>query len=452
MPRVRRVRSEVFLTLALLNIFVLVSGFAALDVIEARPLPAVPHPVVNAEGAAAAEPASSSPADPERIADVIDDPMSESGLAEGLSAFVIDGTDGRTLYERSADTPAVPASTTKIATAITALDTVGPDHVLTTTAHFDPEQGMVVLRGAGDPTLTTVADPAAYPQVATLEELAEDTAAALAEQGVDTVSVGYDDSLFTGPDTGPSWKPTYITEGSTASVHALMHDSGRISPDTHSRVPDPPRATAEAFANRLKEAGVTVQGGDPVEARAQGAPIASVDSAPMTALVEHMLLASDNNMAEALGRIAALETGGEASFSGGVAATHRVMDSYGITGVELSDNSGLSPENQITPRALVEMLRVASEHPGLNAAITGLPTSNSTGTLGNRYTEGTPVHDVAGLIRGKTGTLNNVSALAGTVHDQEGNVFLFAFLANSPGVQGYQLDPLAAALARCGCS
>ncbi|CAL9462350.1 Carboxypeptidase [Nocardiopsis dassonvillei] len=451
MPRVRRVRSEAFLTLALLNIFVLIAGFTALDVIEARPLPAVPHPVVNAEGAAAAEPASSSPADPERIADVIDDPMADSGLEEGLSAFVADGDTGAVLYERDPDTPAVPASTTKIATAIAVLDTVGPDHVLTTTVHFDSERGMAVLRGAGDATLTTTVDSAAYPQVASLEVLAERTAAALAEQGVDTVSVGYDDSLFTGPDTGPSWKPGYITEGSTASVHALLHDSGRISRDTSFRVPDPPLATAEEFAKQLREAGLTVEG-TPSEAPAQGDPIASVDSAPMTALVEHMMLASDNNMAEALGRIAALESGGEGSFAGGAEATHRVMESYGIDGVELSDNSGLSPENRITPRALVEMIRVAAEHPDLNAAITGLPTSNSTGTLGNRYTEGTPVHDVAGLVRGKTGTLNDVSALAGTVHDQEGNMFVFAFVANSPGVQGYQLDPLAAALARCGCS
>lgn len=451
MPRVRRVRSEAFLTLALLNIFVLIAGFAALDVIEARPLPAVPHPVVNAEGAAAAEPASSSPADPERIAAVLDDPMAESGLAEGLSAFVADGATGAALYERSPDVPAIPASTTKIATAIAVLDVVGPDHVLTTTAHFDAERGMVVLRGAGDATLTTTVDPGAYPRVATLEELAEGVAAALAEEGVDTVSVGYDDSLFTGPDTGPSWKPGYITEGSTASVHALMHDSGRISRDTSVRVPDPPRATADEFAKRLKEAGLTVEG-DPAQATAQGDPIASVDSPPMTALVEHMMLASDNNMAEALGRVAALETGGEGSFAGGAEATHRVMESYGIEDVELADNSGLSPENRITPRALVEMVRVAADRADLHAAVSGLPTSNSTGTLGNRYTEGTAVNDAAGLVRGKTGTLNDVSALAGTVHDAEGNMFVFAFVANSPGVQGFQLDPLAAALARCGCS
>ena len=41
------------------------------------------------------------------------------------------------------------------------------------------------------------------------------------------------------------------------------------------------------------------------ETEAAGDPVASVDSMPMHALVEFMMLASDNNMAESLGRIAA---------------------------------------------------------------------------------------------------------------------------------------------------
>jgi len=96
-----------------------------------------------------------------------------------------------------------PASTTKIATAVAVLDTVGPDHVLRTEAYLDAEENRVVLRGGGDVTLTTTADSADYPQVATLEDLAEETAAALDDLGLDTVAVGYDDSFFTGPDTAP---------------------------------------------------------------------------------------------------------------------------------------------------------------------------------------------------------------------------------------------------------
>ncbi|MFW6640230.1 D-alanyl-D-alanine carboxypeptidase/D-alanyl-D-alanine-endopeptidase [Nocardiopsis algeriensis] len=457
MPRVRPVRGEALLTLALLNIFVLIAGFVVLDVVEARPLPAEPRPVTSAEGVAAAEPAASTPADPERIADILHDPMSASGLEEGLYGYVLDAATGEAVFELGADTPATPASTTKIATAVAVLSAVGPDRVLSTEAHLDPAGGTVVLRGGGDATLTTDRDHAGYPPVATLEELAEKTAAALAGQGIDTVSVGYDDSLFTGDTTGPGWKPNYITEGSTAAVHALMIDSGLMYPGSEvpTRVPDPPLVAAEAFAGQLEDQGITVEGA-PVEAVAAGDPIASVDSMPMTALVEHMMLASDNNMAENLGRVAAIETGHDPSFAGAAEATHQILDGLGIDGVTLSDNSGLSTENRITPRALVDLVRLASDpaHAELNAAITGLPTANSTGTLSyrGRYDEGSLANGAAGMVRGKTGTLNGVSALAGTIRDQEGNTYVFAFLANVPGVTGAQLDTLAAALSSCGCS
>lgn len=451
MPRVRRVRGEAILALALLNIFVLITGFVALDVIEARPLPVVPNPVTHTDGVAAVAPAAPTPVDPERIADILDDPMSSSGLEEGLSGYVVDGVTGETLFERDADTPVTPASTTKIATAVAVLDTVGPDHVLRTEAYLDSEENRVVLRGGGDATLTATADSAAYPQVATLEELAVATAESLSEQDVDTVRVGYDDSLFTGSDTGPGWKPNYVTEGSTATIHALLVDQGRVDRDVSTRVPDPPLAAAEAFADQLERAGLTVQG-DPDEAESVGEPVASVDSAPVSALVEYMMLASDNNMAEALGRVAALESGEEPDFAGASAATHRVMDELGIDGVDLSDNSGLSTENRITPRALVQLLEAAADHPELNATITGLPTAHSTGTLAGRYSEYSSAHHAAGMVRGKTGTLDGVSTLSGTIHDQEGNTFLFAFMVNDPGATGPGLDNLAAALAECGCS
>ncbi|MFD6949727.1 peptidase S13 [Nocardiopsis sp. TSRI0078] len=454
----RRVRGEALLALALLNIFVLVTGFVALDVIEARPLPAVPHPVTDAEGVAAAEPAASTPADPERIADVLDDPMSASGIEEGLSGFVVDGATGEPLFEQNPDTLVTPASTTKIVTAVAVLDALGPDHVLRTGAHLDPGRGRVVLRGGGDATLTATADSAAYPQVATLEELAGRTADALVAEGIDTVSLGYDDSLFTGPTTPPGWKPNYIPEGNAAPVTALMTDSGRVSPEARgygSRSTEPSVHAARAFAEQLEKAGIAVEG-EPVPATAAGDPIASVASAPMSVLVENMMLSSDNIMAEAMARAAAVETGHESTFAGATGATHQVMEDLGVEGVRLSDNSGLSTKNEITPRALVEVLRLAasSEHPELNAALTGLPTANSTGTLakGGRYSPYSSAHEGAGLVRGKTGTLNGVSTLAGSVHDQEGNTYFFAFMANHPLADGLRLDPLAAALSQCGCS
>ncbi len=62
------------------------------------------------------------------------------------------------------------------------------------------------------------------------------------------------------------------------------------------------------------------------------------------------------------------------------------------------------------------------------------------------------------MVRAKTGTLTSVSALAGVVHDSDGRLLAFAFVADevAPGdgpttAAEAALDRLASILARCGC-
>src|SRR5699024_11355778 len=131
----------------------------ALDVLEAGPLPSTPHPVTDAKDAASVESAVSSPADPERIADALDDPMSESGLEEGLSGFVVDGMTGEPLFDRDAENPAVPASTTKIVTAVAALSVLGPDYDLSTEVNIDNTADWIVIRWAGDAEVSPDRNP-----------------------------------------------------------------------------------------------------------------------------------------------------------------------------------------------------------------------------------------------------------------------------------------------------
>ncbi|WP_338022667.1 D-alanyl-D-alanine carboxypeptidase/D-alanyl-D-alanine endopeptidase [Allosalinactinospora lopnorensis] len=448
-------RARALLTLATLNIFVLVAGVVALDVIESRPPATTPYPAAFAEDGPDMAPPDAAPINPDRLADKLDDPMSDSGFDDGLSAYVADARSGRTLYDRDAAESAVPASTTKIVTAVTALHSVGPDERMHT--RVVQEDDRIILVGAGDPTLTESADSDTYPRVATLEELADQTAAELRESGTESVSLGYDNSLYPGPDTGPGWKPNYINEGSTAPVHALMLDGGRVHPDQHysERVGDPPRAAADAFADRLREAGVDVTGEpEPAEAGGGAAPVASVPSAPISALVEKMLLESDNNIAEALLRQVAIAKGEEASFEGAGDAARAVLDELGIDGVHIEDGSGLSVNNQVTAKALVDLLLLSAEpeHPDLHYALTGLPTARFTGTLDDRYARGSDSSAGAGVVRGKTGTLSGVSTLAGTVYDSDGRLLLFAFMANDPGATGRAIDVFASAIAECGCA
>ncbi|RCV55164.1 D-alanyl-D-alanine carboxypeptidase/D-alanyl-D-alanine endopeptidase [Marinitenerispora sediminis] len=453
----RHDRVWALLTLASLNIFVLVAGVVAWDVIASRPPETVAHPVALAQEAPAPAGTTAKPVNPDLLADKLDDRMSNSGIDDGLSAFVVDAETGDPLFARDEGETAVPASTTKVVTAVAALQAVGPDARIPTDVVQGAEPGQVILVGGGDPTLTEVVRSGEYPRLATLEELAESTAGELLAAGIGSVRLGYDDSRYSGPDMAPGWKPGYVDEGSVATVHALMLDGGRVYREENysERVGDPPRAAAEAFARQLEAAGITVEGAPaPATAAADAAPIATVESAPVSALVEKMMLESDNNIAEALAHQVARAEGGEMSFAGGAAAVMSVISDLGVPDVHVEDGSGLSVNNRITPKALVDLLLLAADdaNPDLHYVVSGLPTAHFTGTLTDRYTAYEASAAGAGLIRAKTGTLNGVSTLAGTAYDADGRLLVFAFMANNPAAEGRILDTFASALVECGCS
>ncbi|MDT0300582.1 D-alanyl-D-alanine carboxypeptidase/D-alanyl-D-alanine-endopeptidase [Streptomonospora sp. DSM 45055] len=449
----RQVRARALSALAVLNIFVLVAGVVALDIIDSRPPATMPYPVALAEDAPDAAQQDAAQVDPERLRDKLDDPMSDSGIADGLYAYVADAETGERLYGRDADHGAVPASTTKLVTAVAALHAAGPSERLSTDVVRDDNGGLVLV-GGGDPTLTADNEFDHYPRPASLEDLAAETAAALQESGTDSVRLSYDDSLYRGSAMAPGWKPGYVDEGSASTVHALMLDGGRVDRYDHysQRVGDPPGVTADAFAEQLEAAGVEVSGEPgPAEAPEGAEPVASVLSPPLASLVEWMLLESDNNIAEALFHKVGLARGHEASFAGGAEGVAEVMRELGVQNVHTEDGSGLSVNNEITPKALVELVLLAAERPKLYPALGGLPTGHFTGTLSDRYSSASGSQSGAGRIRAKTGTLSGVSTLAGTAYDSNGRLLAFAFMANDPAALGSTLDTFAAAIAECGC-
>ncbi len=174
-----------------------------------------------------------------------------------------------------------------------------------------------------------------------------------------------------------------------------------------------------------------------------------------------MLTESNNDIAEALARQVAIATGRPASFSGGAAAVRATLRRLGVgSGISTVDGSGLSPEDRITPAALAHLisLPVSPRYPQLRAVITGLPVAGFSGTLStaeNRFV--TKLSAPAdGLVRAKTGTLDDVRALAGLVVDRDGGLLSFAFMINRVPAETMTasaaiLDRLAAALAGCGC-
>jgi D-alanyl-D-alanine carboxypeptidase/D-alanyl-D-alanine-endopeptidase (penicillin-binding protein 4) len=96
-----------------------------------------------------------------------------------------------------------------------------------------------------------------------------------------------------------------------------------------------------------------------------------------------------------------------------------------LDGVQLVDGSGLSNQGRLTCQSLTGLLTRPGTGPVLR---NGLAVAGETGTLADRW-RGTPV---AGRLRAKTGSLRNVTALAGEVDPLAGGAITFAYVANLP--------------------
>jgi D-alanyl-D-alanine carboxypeptidase/D-alanyl-D-alanine-endopeptidase (penicillin-binding protein 4) len=384
--------------------------------------------------------------------------LTDSSLGLAASAVVSDPATGQTLYADAADAPRTPASSMKILTALAVLDALGPDAVLPTRVVQGDKPSRLVLVGGGDPLLaTSAASSDAWPQRASLEDLADRTARGLDATGTRAVTLRYDASLFSGPTLAPGWPASFPALGLVAPVTALMVDGGRAVPEGSARVADPAAAAAARFAALLGERGVSVRAVSRGRAPAAGTELARVESASLADVVEFTLTESDNTAAEVLAHLAGAATAGAGSFAGGAEATLATMTRLGIstTGASFVDGSGLSRDDRVTAGSMIEALTVLARGGTASAwpAATGLPVAGFTGTLADRFL-GPPSRRGAGVVRAKTGTLTGVSALAGLVRDRDGRLLAFAFMADDvPSLVGAReaMDRAAGRLAGCGC-
>jgi D-alanyl-D-alanine carboxypeptidase/D-alanyl-D-alanine-endopeptidase (penicillin-binding protein 4) len=468
--------------LALLNVFTLAAGLAVARMLPPRlallriPVAAT-RPVVNAtpvltpvDGSATRLQSTASPT-AQGLAAMFGSRLPSAATGAGLGIEVADASSGQVLYSANAGTAATPASTTKVVTAVAALAALGPDARFTTTVR--QAGGTVVLVGGGDPTLAVNEYPSSdYPRPATLAQLAASTARALKAQGHQSVRLGYDTSLYSGPDIAQGWDDSLISTGNVTSIVALEADQGRLTAsgaledsddpvNYRARATDPVGMTVSAFAALLARDGIKVTGAPAaVTAPASARLLASVSSPPLTAIVEQMLLESNNVIAENLARHVAIALGLPATFAGAADGLVTELRRLGITTpISLVDGSGLSPLDAIAPQTLVLALGAAARTPRLRGAVTGLPVAGFAGTLSAGDSDFGGIDGAArGVVRAKTGNLDTVAALAGLAYDRSGNLLIFAIMAPQvPGVQQLQpaadaIDDAAAGLADCGCS
>ena len=475
---VRRTRLAAVLTLAMINVFTLAAGITVARMLPPRlaalKVPTVAaRPVTSAGPVLSPDPGTGSLPTKSGLQSALAGPLSASALGPQVSAVVADPATGEVLWSQHQGQPSTPASTTKLVTSAAVLAALGPGATFTTKVVNGATSGSVILVGGGDPTLAVHPYPAGqYPQPATLAGLARQTAQALKRQGQGTVSLGYDDTLYTGPGLAPGWPAAYVSTGDVTPISALEVDQGRLTSsgepedsddpyNLRARTTDPAGQAARSFAALLTADGIHVAGSPAARPAQQDAKtLASTNSPPLSAIVQQMLEESNNVIAENLARQVAVRTGKPASYSGAAAAVTAGLQHLGIStsGLHLVDGSGLSPQDKIAPATLVSVLQQATANGKIRALLAGLPVAGFSGTLSAGQSVFAGIGGPAlGSVRAKTGNLSTVTTLSGLVTDRTGRTLAFAFMADKIPAGGMlrpaanALDDAAAALANCGC-
>lgn len=396
--------------------------------------------------------------DPAAIRAAVAPLLKAKGLGPTTSMTVRDGPTGTHLLDVDADAAHTPASITKLLSTYAVATTLGVDRTLKTSA-VEGASGEVVLLAGGDTALATgEGDPDAVAGHAGLADLARQVATTLRKAGRTTVRVGWDLSYAPGPPQAKTWDQNLVDRGFTTRIGMLGLASDRSDPG-HAPPKDPAKSATQAFVKALQKHGISATLGRKTTAPKQADQLGAVRSAPLGDVIGLAMRASDNAMTESLTRQAAASDGVAGDT---VSVTQWVLqvlreDGIDVRGVRLKDLSGLADGTTIPARVVADVLMrgVSGKVQAFQDVIAQLPTAGWNGTLDDRFLVDR-AHDGAGIVRAKTGSLPDVSSLAGTVVTKDGRLLVFTIINNGKQPSGplqarADLDRIIAALARCGC-
>lgn len=433
---------------------------------------------------------------PAELRDVIRDVLASPGLRGALVGMhAVRLADGAPLFSLHADEPLNPASCVKLFTTATALKVLKPRYRFSTEflARGNLDQGVLkgdlIIRGNGDPTLTPqrLYKIAAELQDRGLDQVAGDIV--LDDSYFDAVPEppGWEqetlaDRAYAAPNgalsLGQNALSIYVRPGPTRRSPATVQvepandlitvQTGAVTTRYGRRlwvrsVPDGDRTRvlvqggigvnepAEKFMRRiahpamhlgssflrmLEARGVKVKGRvrlgtTPETAKALWTELSVSLREIVTQLNHH----SSNFVAEMLLKaVGAAVYGAPGTTQKGILAVQDVMErDVGIprSSYIMGNGSGLNDVNRFTAAQLTQLLRHMALDPQLGPDfITSLAVAGNTGTLAHRMGQ----TGADGMLRGKTGTLQGVSALSGWAHTAAYGPVVFSFMVNGlPG-------------------
>jgi D-alanyl-D-alanine carboxypeptidase/D-alanyl-D-alanine-endopeptidase (penicillin-binding protein 4) len=386
-----------------------------------------------------------------RVPDIVAAPVADRRLVARLTEFLgrspgatclVVGAGGHQVFAQQPTTPMTPASLLKLITGAAAIDRLGADTRLRTEVRSAaPVAGGVVsgdlyLVGGGDPLLMTGDYFAALKHPPAERSSLEALADAIVAAGVRSVTgrVVGDESRFDGVRYNPRWVPSIASEVSIGPMTALTVNGGLdeypSSPDLRRPAPhpapDPAAMASDRLAGLLRERGVVIAGAGSRGVTPSGSvEVAHLDSAPVGALVQEMLRESDNTTAELLAKEMGVRAAATGTTDAGLTVVNQEIATRGLPadGAAVVDGSGLSSDNKVTCSILQGLL---NQEGSTGALAGGLAVAGRTGTLEKRFTG----QAVAGRLRAKTGTLSQVTALAGFLATAHGTNVTFTYILN----------------------
>jgi D-alanyl-D-alanine carboxypeptidase/D-alanyl-D-alanine-endopeptidase (penicillin-binding protein 4) len=390
---------------------------------------------------------------------------------------VISLRDGKVIYEFNPQLLLVPASTQKLFTAAAALALLGPDREVATSVGLDAAGGKIYLKGCGD-SLLSEADVAALAKAAAPRMSRDREYALVADLSCfDELYRGKgwmwdDDEFLISPlSVNQNGVTVQVEPGSREGAPAVVTAQPRTSYYTIENLVNTGKGsgTVDITAARrpgdrdnvVTVSGVIPSGSAPVvkrssvwrpelmaltlfrdALRAQGVKAAGLSTSPAPAgatvvariprrveeLVRFALKTSDNLTAESLLKLMGLQAKGPpGSGENGGAAVRGFLERQGggAETVVLADGSGLSRYNLSSAEAMTHTLRAVYQDPNLYGVFReSLPVAGKDGTLKNRM-KGSCAE---GNLRGKTGNMSGVSALAGYASTADGEPLAFAIM------------------------
>ena len=150
--------------------------------------------------------------------------------------------------------------------------------------------------------------------------------------------------------------------------------------------------------------------------------IASINKFSNNVMARHLLLT-----------IGAEHFGAPATVDKGIRAVeeHLQQEGFDITGLHVENGSGLSRETRVSPALLAALLQNAYSSPFMPEYLSSLSLSGYDGTMRRRFAGS----GEAGRMHLKTGSMDDVSAVAGYVHAKSGKRYVVVGMLNHQDAQ-----------------